>query len=103
MIALLISTFSPHIKHELLFQLSFKYHSLLIMLSRSSSFRVFYLAILLVSPLLAQDDDFLYDVFPSDFNWGFATASYQIEGGWNEDGIFFLLSESVGKLELESL
>jgi hypothetical protein len=73
------------------------------MLSRSSSFRVFYLAILLVSPLLAQDDDFLYDVFPSDFNWGFATASYQIEGGWNEDGIFFLLSESVKILELESL
>jgi Gpi18-like mannosyltransferase len=90
MIARLISTFSSYIKHELLFQISFKYHSLLIMLSRSSSFRVFYLAILLVSPLLAQDGDFLYDVFPSNFNWGFATASYQTEGGWNEDGNFYL-------------
>jgi len=24
--------------------------------------------------------------FPSDFRWGAATASYQIEGAWNEDG-----------------
>lgn len=24
--------------------------------------------------------------FPSDFVWGAATASYQIEGAWNEDG-----------------
>ena len=25
-------------------------------------------------------------VFPKDFLWGAATASYQIEGAWNEDG-----------------
>jgi beta-glucosidase len=25
-------------------------------------------------------------IFPSDFTWGAATASYQIEGAWNEDG-----------------
>ena len=24
--------------------------------------------------------------FPADFLWGAATASYQIEGAWNEDG-----------------
>ena len=24
--------------------------------------------------------------FPADFSWGTATASYQIEGAWNEDG-----------------
>jgi lactase-phlorizin hydrolase len=32
------------------------------------------------------EDEFLYDVFPEGFLWGFATASYQIEGGWNADG-----------------
>ena len=34
----------------------------------------------------AQEDEFLYDTFPDDFLWGFATAAYQVEGGWNEDG-----------------
>ena len=24
--------------------------------------------------------------FCKDFAWGVATASYQVEGGWNEDG-----------------
>src|SRR5206468_995173 len=24
--------------------------------------------------------------FPADFSWGTATASYQVEGAWNEDG-----------------
>ena len=32
------------------------------------------------------EEDLLYDHFPEDFVWGAATAAYQIEGGWNEDG-----------------
>lgn len=31
-------------------------------------------------------DESITGVFPSDFKWGLATASYQIEGGWNADG-----------------
>ncbi|XP_053375783.1 uncharacterized protein LOC123534954 isoform X1 [Mercenaria mercenaria] len=31
-------------------------------------------------------DDFLYGLFPENFAWSVATAAYQVEGGWNEDG-----------------
>jgi len=30
--------------------------------------------------------EFYYGTFPSTFKWGYATASYQIEGAWNADG-----------------
>lgn len=39
----------------------------------------------LVAQLLA-DAEIKRSDFGSDFVWGTATASYQIEGGWNEDG-----------------
>lgn len=35
---------------------------------------------------IPHEDDFISGEFPDDFVWAVATASYQIEGAWNEDG-----------------
>ncbi|ODM94351.1 Lactase-phlorizin hydrolase [Orchesella cincta] len=53
----------------------------------SPKFSMVGLVLVALSLTSAQNDsDFLYDYFPEDFEWGFATASYQIEGAWNVDG-----------------
>ena len=45
------------------------------------------LALLLPAVLAyTAEEELLYDHFPEDFMWGCATAAYQIEGAWNEDG-----------------
>ncbi|XP_077176319.1 lactase/phlorizin hydrolase [Paroedura picta] len=33
-----------------------------------------------------ERDSFLHDVFPDDFLWGTSTGSFNIEGGWEENG-----------------
>lgn len=38
------------------------------------------------SSLRAQDDSDRAREFPRGFHWGVATAAYQVEGAWNEDG-----------------
>lgn len=35
---------------------------------------------------MLTDDELKRSDFGKDFIWGTATAAYQIEGGWNEDG-----------------
>lgn len=36
--------------------------------------------------LRQEEDEFLYDVFPEDFQWGLAVSAYQTEGAFDVDG-----------------
>ena len=49
--------------------------------------------------LVSNENEILYGEFPQNFTWLTATAAYQIEGGWNEDGMlsytkFWLLKKT---------
>ena len=64
------------------------------------------LAAAAASPLLtrALATASLSTTFPKGFYWGAATASYQVEGAWNEDGkgesIWDRFAHTPGKLSL---
>lgn len=49
-----------------------------------------FLSLILACAAVATRADFLYDTFPDYFQWGVATASYQIEGAWNVDGMVLI-------------
>lgn len=40
---------------------------------------------------IQHENDFITGYFPDDFVWAVATASYQIEGAWQEDGMSIAL------------
>merc|ERR1712241_93696 len=47
---------------------------------------LFLLAVAQLATCYDPEEELLYDTFPDDFLWGTATAAYQIEGAWDEDG-----------------
>ena len=59
---------------------------------------------LLLPAVLAYtaEEELLYDHFPEDFLWGCATAAYQIEGAWDEDGKGVNIWDTFTKVRLGS-
>lgn len=41
---------------------------------------------------IEYENEFLLGTFPDDFRWATASAAYQIEGAWDEDGMTRLIS-----------
>lgn len=71
-------------------KLLFFFHSESSYLKETMGLLILKIAILALTTLSfvnSQDDEFLYGKFPDDFMWGLATSAYQIEGGWDADGI----------------
>lgn len=47
---------------------------------------------------LKYEDEMYYGKFPAGFAWSSATASYQVEGAWNEDGITIKQTKNVTEI-----
>lgn len=47
---------------------------------------IIFLTLVAWANAVSEYPEWITGTFPDDFRWGFATASYQIEGAWNVDG-----------------